>query len=127
MPVNAALRSAGNFLFLEFLLDSAGISGRELHSADKYRGEGKVRLAALHSGILPVVKVYAAPSAGLLVEENELSEQRNVAKAGLGSAIELEAFRPCKGAVDKWKVDLQGEARSEIVASDELGDRAIEI
>src|SRR6266403_925692 len=65
--------------------------------------------------------------AGFVVEQEEFSEQRDVAQSRLRPAIDRETFGPFEGAVDQGDIDLQCESGIETVASDELRDRAVEI
>ena len=58
---------------------------------------------------------------------DELRQKRDIAQAGLGAAIDREAFRPLEGAVDKRQVHLEREAAVEGIAGDQLGDRAVQV
>ena len=53
-------------------------------------------------------------------------QERDITESALGPFIDAKAFGPPKVAVDQRRINLQGEPLVDVVADDELGDRAVQ-
>src|SRR3954452_22623806 len=117
MAMDSTLRRAGDFNFVEFLLDAARAAGGEFHATDEQGRRGEVGLAHFHARVLRIMGgIGGASAAALFLEEDEVAEQCDVAEAGLCAAIDREAFGPLERAVDERDVQLKRDPREDVVA-----------
>src|SRR4051795_10662834 len=109
MPVDPAFGSAGNFRFVELLLEPAGITGWKLHPSHQNNCGGKVRLRRHHARRFRVAEIDVRAPAAFCLKSHILPQQRYIAEPALGSAVYLKSFGPFEGPVNEWRVDLKTE------------------
>src|SRR5438445_3533555 len=107
VSVNAALRRAGNFHFVELFLDAVGAAGGEFDPAKD---------APTEREIFPELAI-----------DEEIADQRSVALTGLGPAVNCKTLRAFERAINDRQIELHAKSIVEIVLGKELRDGTVEV
>src|SRR3954468_22417559 len=119
MPMNATGRCTRNLVLVELLFQATGAARRKLHPSGQYDRESKIRRRIFQARRFGIVELNAPLSAGFLVEQNKVPEQRYVAQPGFGPVLHRKPFWPLEGAVNHRNIQLHSETRCEAVTNDQ--------
>src|SRR3954467_596347 len=99
MPMNATGRCTRNLVLVELLFQATGAARRKLHPSGQYERDSKVRGRIFQARRFGIVELNAPLSAGFLMKQNKVPEQRYGAQPGFGSVLHRESLWPLEGTV----------------------------
>src|ERR1700675_2216510 len=124
MSMNSARWRTRDIDLMKFFLDATAVASWQFEPSEEDGRQSKIGLVLNRDRVLTGY-VELAPRAGRVMEQNGFQKERDVAKSGLCSTINREAFRSFKFAVNERNVDLKSETVVDRVAGNDLCDRTV--